>query len=253
MDSSIRISRHGNHIDTLIKKGMELRCAVDSLKAQLDDINRQIADMAVFADGRNTAWVCGTEYKARVVNRVYEKWDQALLNEARSAMGEETFALLFKQVWEPVSRRDVQGFLTHGPAELAARLREARSEKVTASVSFVTQDEKVESRNSGIHGAPAELRTSAEPHAHAEFRESPAPAGARDPREIREPSTAIPPRIPSTSGTHAAEGSNFPRDHRDFRRKRGARLCGSATETPSPTPFGLPHFLSRAFGSSASA
>ena len=259
-------------IDAIIREGVELRCTVDALKARLDEVNRQLAEMAVFPEGRNTAWICGSEYKARVVNRVYEKWDQSLLDEAREAMGHETFALLFKQVWEPVSRRDVQGFLAHGPVEFAEKLRGALSTKVTPAVSFVTQDEKVDGHNgSGRHGAPADARVGREereergggilrdarvgigeregrggdptPHtASGETRER------REPHETRERG--------ERGGNSAPEGPGFPRDFRehrdprDFRRERPARPRGFS-ESTGHTPFGLPHFLSRAFGSAS--
>ena len=43
--------------DKLIRRGLELRCSIDTLKKQLDDVNRQIVEAAEFPEGRNTAWV----------------------------------------------------------------------------------------------------------------------------------------------------------------------------------------------------
>ena len=103
--------------DKLIRRGLELRCSIDTLKKQLDDVNRQIVEAAEVPEGRNTAWVQGKDCRARVMNRVYEKWDQRKLDEARRTLGEEAFRELFRSVWEPVSRREVQGFLARASSD----------------------------------------------------------------------------------------------------------------------------------------
>ena len=45
--------------DKLIRRGLELRCSIDSLKKQLEEVNRQIVEAAEFPEGRSTAWVQG--------------------------------------------------------------------------------------------------------------------------------------------------------------------------------------------------
>ena len=122
--------------DKLIRRGLELRCSIDTLRKQLDDVNRQIVEAAEFPEGRNTAWVQGRDCRARVMNRVYEKWDQRKLDEARDALGEEAFRQLFRAVWEPVSRRDVQDFLARAPENERDALLAALDSKTTPQVSY---------------------------------------------------------------------------------------------------------------------
>ena len=122
--------------DKLIRRGLELRCSIDTLKKQLDDVNRQIVEAAEFPEGKSTAWVQGKGCRARVVNRVYEKWDQRKLDEARAALGEESFRELFRAVWEPVSRRDVQDFLARAPENERDALLAALDSKTTPQVSY---------------------------------------------------------------------------------------------------------------------
>ena len=125
--------------DKLIRRGLELRCSIDTLRKQLDDVNRQIVEAAEFPEGKNTAWVQGKGCRARVLNRVYEKWDQRKLDEARDALGEEAFRELFRAVWEPVSRRDVQDFLAHAPENERDALLAALDSKTTPQVSYELQ------------------------------------------------------------------------------------------------------------------
>ena len=122
--------------DKLIRRGLELRCSIDTLRKQLDDVNRQIVEAAEFPEGKATAWVLGKGCRARVMNRVYEKWDQRKLDEARRTLGEEAFRELFRSVWEPVSRRDVQDFLAHAPENERDALLAALDSKTTPQVSY---------------------------------------------------------------------------------------------------------------------
>ena len=122
--------------DKLIRRGLELRCSIDTLRKQLDDVNRQIVEAAEFPEGRNTAWVQGRDCRARVMNRVYEKWDQRKLDEARATLGEEAFRELFRAVWEPVSRREVQDFLASAEGSRRDALLAALDAKTSPQVSY---------------------------------------------------------------------------------------------------------------------
>lgn len=123
-------------VERLIHRGLELRCSIDGLKKQLEAVNREVAALAEFPEGKATAYVCGEGCRARVSLREYEKWDQERLGDARRLLGEELFGSLFRRVWEPVSRREVQGFLKHGPHELRAVVQAAREARVTPQVVY---------------------------------------------------------------------------------------------------------------------
>lgn len=261
------------NIDRLIEKGMKLRCAVDTLKRELDSVNRDIVALAEFPEGKNTAWVLGSCGKARVVNRVYDKWDQARLDEIRGIMGEDAFGVLFRRVWEPVSRREVQGFLSHGPAEYAELLRGALSTKVTPAVSFVTRDETVDdapAKSSGPFGwpegsAPAEaldalldrfgaIAFSVEPDACAasDSGDKPAVPGVQ---ELRTKGGHADEQNESGNNDRSAEPAAFA-DHPSGSgsgRCREHRRCSAGSADPRSgestfTGFALPNFLAQAFG-----
>ena len=125
-----------NDVEHLIHKGLELRCSIDSLKKELEAVNRDVAALAEFPEGKATAYVCGEGCRARVSLREYEKWDQGKLDDARRLLGEDLFGTLFRRVWEPVSRREVQGFLRHGPRELRAVVLAAREARTTPLVAY---------------------------------------------------------------------------------------------------------------------
>ena len=125
-----------NNVERLIHKGLQLRCSIDSLKKELEAVNRDVAALAEFPEGKATAYVCGEGCRARVSLREYEKWDQARLGDARRLLGEELFGSLFRSVWEPVSRREVQGFLRHGPQELRAVVQAAREARTAPLVVY---------------------------------------------------------------------------------------------------------------------
>ncbi len=122
--------------DKLIRRGLELRCSIDSLKKQLEDVNRQIIEAAEFPEGRSTAWVQGRGCRARVVNRVHEKWDQDKLDSARRVLGDEEFERLFRAVWEPVSRRDVQSWLGRASDTQRDALLDALDSRTSPVVSY---------------------------------------------------------------------------------------------------------------------
>ncbi|MBQ7720644.1 MAG: hydantoinase/oxoprolinase family protein, partial [Clostridia bacterium] len=70
--------------------------ALDTLPTQLLKSARAVALSTTLA---TNACVEGKGCRARVVNRVYEKWDQHKLDAARRVLGSDAFDALFRAVW----------------------------------------------------------------------------------------------------------------------------------------------------------
>lgn len=121
-------------IDGLISRGVELRSQIADLKAELDAVTTQIADAAIYPDGKKTTYVSGSgNMRAKVVRRVYEKWDQDKLNHARAVMGDAAFMPLFKFEWSPVKSSEVHKAFGEPNGSL---LRDALTTRETDVITF---------------------------------------------------------------------------------------------------------------------
>lgn len=123
-------------IDAIISRGIELRAQIDELKSQLDDINAQLAPLAQFPPDKATGYVTGERFRAKVMRRTYEKWDQDKLNLARQELGDSVFLPLFRFNWAPKSKPLLKGFLLSAPKEQAALINGALTTSTTSSVSY---------------------------------------------------------------------------------------------------------------------
>ena len=110
-------------LESLIREGAELKSEIDSKTARLRKINLALAERATFKDGQKTAHLSGGGYHVKV--RLYENiiWDQERIVEFRGYLPEEKFAQLFKAVYEPTSKKTIEGFIAHADPDLASGLK----------------------------------------------------------------------------------------------------------------------------------
>ena len=90
-----------------------------SKTARLRKINVVLAERAAFKGGQKTAHLSGAGYYVKV--RLYENivWDQERILKFRRYLPEEKFAQLFKTVYEPTSKKTIDGFIAHADPDLA--------------------------------------------------------------------------------------------------------------------------------------
>ncbi len=121
--------RDPSGIDSLILEGVALKIEIDSKTARLRLIHLRLAESARFENGKKTAVLSGAGYRVKV--RLYENiaWDQEKILKFREYVPEEKFAELFKAVYEPTSRKEIDGFIAHADRELSNGLKWCMSVK----------------------------------------------------------------------------------------------------------------------------
>jgi len=115
--------RDPSGIDSLILEGAALKNEIDSKTARLRLIHLRLAESAKFENGKKTAVLSGAGYRVKV--RLYENiaWDQEKILKFREYVPEEKFEELFKTVYEPTSRKEIDGFIAHADRELSDGLK----------------------------------------------------------------------------------------------------------------------------------
>lgn len=111
------------YLDSLIREGAELKAEIDSKTERLRRINLALAECATFKDGQRTAHLAGAGWHVKVRLHEIVSFDQEKLLIFRDYLPEEKFAQLFKTVYEPTSKKAIDGFLAHADKDLAGGLR----------------------------------------------------------------------------------------------------------------------------------
>jgi len=107
----------------LIREGAELKSEIDAKTARLRQINLRLAESARFKNGHKTAYLTGAGFKVKI--RLHENitWDQEKIIRFRECLPEEKFAELFKVVYEPTSKKAIDGFIIYAVRDLANGLK----------------------------------------------------------------------------------------------------------------------------------
>lgn len=121
-------------IESLVREHYELKTQIDELKARLGEVSDAIAKQAVFPEGKNTASASFGGLKVKVQRKETYSWDQAKLNTARFALGDEKFLNLFRYKWE-ANKRQLDGFMANAPEEQKRPVEDALTVKKSFSVS----------------------------------------------------------------------------------------------------------------------
>ena len=121
-------------IEALVKEHFALKSQIDELKARLCEVSDAIAKQAVFPEGKNTATAVFGGVKVKVQRKETYTWDQAKLNTARFALGDEKFLHLFRYKWE-ANKRVLDGFMANASEEQKRPVEDALTIKKSFSVS----------------------------------------------------------------------------------------------------------------------
>ena len=122
------------NLENLVGEHHALKTQIDELKARLAEVSDAIAKQAVFPGGKNTATASVGGYKVKVSRKETYAWDQDKLNNARLALGDETYLRLFRFEWKH-NKKALDGFLANAMDEQKRPVVEAMTVKKSFSVS----------------------------------------------------------------------------------------------------------------------
>lgn len=111
--------RAAEGLEFLIMEGARLKGEIDCALARLRKINLQLAENARFESGRQTAYLVGAGYKVKVRLAEIIAWDQEKLRKLREYLPDDKFGELFKVVYEPTSKKEIDGFIAHADPDFA--------------------------------------------------------------------------------------------------------------------------------------
>jgi hypothetical protein len=116
-------------LEALIREGAALKHEIDAKMARFRSINQLLAENASFKSGQKTTSLIGGGYKVKI--RLHENvtWDQERIATFSRCLPDEKFRELFKTIYEPTSKRTIDGFLAHANADLSGALRWCMSVK----------------------------------------------------------------------------------------------------------------------------
>ena len=116
-------------VESLIREGAALKREIDAKTARLRSINQFLAESAPFKSGAKTACLIGGGYKVTI--RLHENiaWDQEKIGAFRKYLPEEKFVELFRMIYEPTSKKAIDGFIAHADKDLSNGLKWCMSVK----------------------------------------------------------------------------------------------------------------------------
>ena len=116
-------------IESLIREGAALKREIDAKTARLRSINLSLAESASFKNGGKTACLIEGGYKVTI--RLHENitWDQEKIAVFRKYLPEEKFVELFRMIYEPSSKKAIDGFIAHADKDLSNGLKWCMSVK----------------------------------------------------------------------------------------------------------------------------
>ena len=126
-------------IEALVREHHALKSQLDELKARLSEVSDAIAKQAVFPEGKNTANASFGGVKVKVQRKTSYYWDQDKLNNARLALGDETYLRLFRYKWEH-NKKALDGFLANAPETQKRPVEDALTVKKSFAVSTEVED-----------------------------------------------------------------------------------------------------------------
>ena len=115
-------------VNALIREGMEIKARMDADKKRLQSINNTLAELAEYREGSQTGHIYDTNLHVKVQRKTNVKWDQAELNRARVALGDDLFFEVFKWEFKPASKKALDGFMQYGDKTCVELVRGAMTE-----------------------------------------------------------------------------------------------------------------------------
>jgi hypothetical protein len=116
-------------LESLILEGARLKSEIEAKTGRLRRINQALAESVEFKDSQRTAHLAGAGWHVKVRLHDNITWDQEKIGNFRDLVPEEKFAQLFKAVYEPASKKEIDGFIAHADPYLAAGLKSCMSIK----------------------------------------------------------------------------------------------------------------------------
>jgi hypothetical protein len=99
---------------TLVDYAAKLHEEISAKDKELKEIKKKLAEKAEFKEGSKTGHVFGVRWHATVALKEAIKWDQDALRALRLAIGDEDFFKIFKFIYEPVSKKALDGAIDFG-------------------------------------------------------------------------------------------------------------------------------------------
>jgi len=100
--------------NAIFSEYVNLKAEVEQKTARLRDLAKQIAAVATFPEGKNTAHMVSGGYDFTIQRKENTRWDQKVLRNTRIQLGDDLFFKLFDWEFKPITRT-LKGFLDTNP------------------------------------------------------------------------------------------------------------------------------------------